>query len=105
MLHSSKDAADCSIVLTPTERWLCCLNISNRALFIQWQHPTTESTAVLTFTGLETADTSNLGSVCFKWPLQHLLILYPVLHTLLNLNTTNKKYALKNESLYLFHKF
>jgi len=36
MLNSNKDTADGSLVMTPTERWLCCLNFSNRALFKQW---------------------------------------------------------------------
>jgi len=42
---------------------------------------------------------------CLKCAFLHLLILSVVFHTFLKLITRNKKYMLKNEAIYPFHKF
>lgn len=47
----------------------------------------------------------NWSTFCCKWPFLHQLILFLVYHTFLILNTSKKKYMLKNWSVYLFPKF
>jgi hypothetical protein len=45
------------------------------------------------------------GSSRFKCPFLHLLILFVVFNTFLKIKPSNKKNALKNESVYLLRKF
>jgi len=51
------------------------------------------------------AATVGSGSFCFKCPFAHWPILSIVFHTFWKLTFSNKKYTLKTEPIYPFHKF
>jgi hypothetical protein len=49
--------------------------------------------------------TDGPGSFRFKCLFLHLLILAVIFHKILKIKTLNKKYTLKNDSVYPLHKF
>jgi hypothetical protein len=69
------------------------------ALYLQYINPL--STVPLN----PNTSADNWSTFCCKWPFLHRLILFLVYHTFLILNTSKKKYMLKNWSVYLFPKF